>query len=550
MSDLLDLADLTLSDGSKFSRIDPQTNEPYSKKGLKKAMSKAEKVIKANLVKERLERERLAREAADFARDNYGTLPLNQSQSNECSKDYLMISDPHALVAGTRIKMIARAQNARNAGKQAFIEFRQRFNTIQGIMSVDEETISKEMIKFACGVNKESIVLIEGIVQSVEEQIQSCTIGDFEIKVEKFWVMDAAHPKLPLTLEDASRSEEEIQKAAENGQLLPRVQLETRLNARIIDLRTQTNQAIFKLQAKVCKYFRQYLDDLDFTEIHSPKLLEAASEGGAEAFKVSYFKKFAYLAQSPQFFKQMAMCADFEKVYEIAPVFRAEKSFTHRHMTEYTSMDLEMSFKTHYHEVMLTIGNLFNHIFKQLKSECTNLLGVISNQFPVEDFEFLPEPLVLEWPQAIQLLRDNDVEIDDYADLSTEKERVLGGLVKEKYKTDFFILDKYPLEVRPFYTMPCPHNPKLSNSYDMFMRGEEVLSGAQRVHNYDLLIERLQFHGVDPESMRGYVDSFKYGVPTHAGGAIGLERVVMLFCGLGNIRKTSLFPRDPIRLFP
>jgi aspartyl/asparaginyl-tRNA synthetase len=246
----------------------------------------------------------------------------------------------------------------------------------------------------------------------------------------------------------------------------------------------------------------------------------------------------------------MVVCGDFERVYEIGSVFRAENSFTHRHMTEFIGLDLEMAFEEHYHEILDVFDELFVHIFTGLETEYAADLEVVHRQYPFEKFQFLPKTLRLEYKDAVALLRENGVEMGDYDDLSTEIEKKLGHLVKEKYHTDFFMLDKFPLAVRPFYTMPDPKNPKYSNSYDFFMRGEEILSGAQRIHDADMLIERAKEHGVDPESIKHYVDAFRMGAPPHGGGGIGLERVIFFYLNLGNIRRVSLFPRDPNRISP
>jgi len=328
------------------------------------------------------------------------------------------------------------------------------------------------------------------------------------------------------------------------------VNQDTKLDNRIIDLRTTTNQAIYKLQAAVCRLFREHLNGKGFNEIHTPKIISAASEGGANVFKVSYFKGSAYLAQSPQLYKQMCIAADFDRVYTIGGVFRAEDSNTHRHLTEFVGLDLEMAFKEHYHEVVQTIGDLFIHIFKGLRDEYQTEIETVNKQFPSEPFKFLEPALVLKFPDAIKMLREAGVEIADDEDLSTPNEKFLGKLVRAKYDTDFYILDKYPLAVRPFYTMPDPENIMYSNSYDMFMRGEEILSGAQRIHDPEYLTERVKACGVNPEDIKSYIDSFRYGCPPHAGGGIGLERVLMLYLALGNVRKTSMFPRDPKRVTP
>lgn len=193
---------------------------------------------------------------------------------------------------------------------------------------------------------------------------------------------------------------------------------------------------------------------------------------------------------------------------------------------------------------------MFTSIFKGLEAEYTEEIEIVRKQFPSEPFQYLEPALVLEYCEAVKILNDNGIAMGDEDDLSTANEKFLGKLVKERYGTDFFILDKYPLAVRPFYTMPDPNSTKFSNSYDMFIRGEEILSGAQRIHEPGFLAERAKHHGINLDSIKSYIDAFKYGCPPHAGGGIGMERVVMLYLGLNNIRKTSMFPRDPKRLFP
>jgi len=356
-------------------------------------------------------------------------------------------------------------------------------------------------------------------------------------------VVSKSDTQLPLQIEDAAR------KITEEGNFAT-VNQDTRLDNRVLDLRTPTNQAIFRLEAGVGMLFRDYLTKKGFCEIHTPKIISAASEGGANVFKVSYFKGSAYLAQSPQLYKQMAIAADFDKVFTVGGVFRAEDSNTHRHLTEFVGLDLEMAFKHHYHEVVDTIGEMFTAIFRGLRDRFSKEIATVGQQFPCEPFKFLDPPLRLEFPEAVEMLREAGVEIGDEDDLSTPAEKLLGRLVRAKYETDFYILDKYPLAVRPFYTMPDPNNTKYSNSYDMFMRGEEILSGAQRIHNPEFLTERAKHHGIDISTIAAYIDSFRYGCPPHAGGGIGLERVTMLYLGLENIRKTSMFPRDPKRLTP
>ncbi|KAI7853732.1 hypothetical protein BDC45DRAFT_509974 [Circinella umbellata] len=526
-----------------------EDGKPLSKKALKKLEKEREKAARKAATAAKLAEEKAARDASnvDFSTERYGKLPMNQSQARTDTV-YEKIDNINGSRQGEDVVISARVHTSRATGnKMCFFVFRQGVSTIQGIITADENTISKPMVKFCVGIPDESIVVVEGKITKPVDEVKSCTISDAELAISKIHIVSEVQGRLPFSLEDASRPETEYEN--EDAQLV-RVNLDTRLNNRILDLRTTTNNAIFRLQSAVCLLFREYLIEKNFMEIHTPKMISTASEGGSNVFKINYFKNSAYLAQSPQLYKQMCIAADFERVFEIAPVFRAEDSNTHRHMTEFVGLDMEMAFKEHYHEVVDVLDEMFVYIFSNLQKRYRTEIEAVKKQYPHEDFEFLPKTLRLKYAEGIQMLRDAGVELGDYDDLSTANEKLLGKLVKEKYHTDFYILDKFPLAVRPFYTMPDPEDPKYSNSYDIFMRGEEVLSGAQRIHDADFLVERAKAHEIDIASIQPYVDAFKIGAPPHAGGGVGLERVVMLFLQLGNIRRTSLFPRDPKRLEP
>lgn len=525
---------------------------PLSKKALKKLEKEKEKAKKkaereAQLAKEKAEKE--AQAANDPAKANYGKLPLIVSSSKTGIKR-IQIADLSAANDGEEVVFRARAHNSRQQGAtMAFLTFRQQLNLVQGLIKANGESVSKQMVKWAGGINLESIVLVHGIVRKVDEPIKSATVQDAEIHVTKIFTIQETPEQLPMLIEDASRSDADAEAAG-----LPVVNLDTRLDARVIDLRTPTNQAIFRIQHGICALFREYLSNRGFTEIHTPKILGSASEGGSNVFEVSYFNRSAYLAQSPQFYKQQLIAADFEKVFEVAPVFRAENSNTHRHMTEFVGLDLEMAFEEHYDEVMEVLQGLFIFLFTELKTRYASEIATVRKQYPVEEFKLPADGKMvrLHFKEGIALLRAAGKEVDDFEDLSTENEKLLGKIVREKYDTDFYILDKFPLAIRPFYTMPCPEDPRYSNSYDFFMRGEEILSGAQRVHDPELLKERMAAHEVDCtlDGVNDYVDAFSYGCAPHAGGGIGLERVLMFFLDLKNIRRASLFPRDPRRLRP
>ncbi|KAF1761185.1 hypothetical protein GCK72_009439 [Caenorhabditis remanei] len=527
----------------------PEVEAPkLSKKELNKLARKAKKDEKVT-EKGGNHQQSASMEQEDYSKDFYGSYGLvNSSEKKELN--FLRVKEINVSNATKDIWVRGRVHTIRSKGKNCFIVLRQGVYTVQIVMFMNDK-ISKQMLKFVSSISKESIIDVYATINKVEAPIESCTQKDVELLAQQVFVVSASAPKLPLQIEDASRrAPTDEEKAKEQENQLAVVNLDTRLDNRVLDLRTTTSHAIFRIQAGVCNQFRNILDARGFIEIMAPKIISAPSEGGANVFEVSYFKGSAYLAQSPQLYKQMAIAGDFEKVYTIGPVFRAEDSNTHRHMTEFVGLDLEMAFNFHYHEVMETIAEVLTQMFKGLQEKYQDEIAAVGNQYPAEPFQFCEKPLILKYPDAIALLRENGIEIGDEDDLSTPVEKFLGKLVKEKYSTDFYVLDKFPLAVRPFYTMPDAQDKKYSNSYDMFMRGEEILSGAQRIHDADMLVERATHHQVDLAKIQSYIDAFKYGCPPHAGGGIGLERVTMLFLGLHNIRLASLFPRDPKRITP
>lgn len=523
----------------------PAKGDEISKKALKKQQKEAEKAAKKAERKAQNQPQQELSQEEDISVGKYGDTGLIQSKEKYAERKFTGIKNLTPTLENQTVWLRGRLHTSRAKGKQCFIVLRQQSYTVQGLAAVNEKT-SKQMIKFISNITKESIVDTEAVVKCVPSKIDSCTQGDVEVHIEKIFVISSAKPQLPLQIEDASRPMGE----ADDNALNIKVNQDTRLDNRILDLRTPANQAIYRVEAGVCKLFRDILTSKGFVEIHTPKIISAASEGGANVFTVSYFKGNAYLAQSPQLYKQMAIAADFDKVFTVGAVFRAEDSNTHRHLTEFVGLDLEMAFKYHYHEVMETIGQMFTEMFKGLRDNYAAEIEAVRQQYNVEPFKFLDPALKLEFSDAIELLAEAGVTLGEEDDLSTPDEKLLGKLVKAKYDTDFYMLDKYPLAVRPFYTMPDPNNPKSSNSYDMFMRGEEIISGAQRIHDPELLTERAKHHGIDLEKIKSYIDAFRYGCPPHAGGGIGMERVVMLYLGLDNIRKVSMFPRDPKRLTP
>ena len=359
---------------------------------------------------------------------------------------------------------------------------------------------------------------------------------------------------LPFLVEDASRSEEEVEASQDSERPFPRLGQELRLDHRWMDLRAPANNAIMRIQSAVCQLFRESLYEQGFIEIHTPKLIAGESESGAGVFTTDYFGTTACLAQSPQLYKQMAIASDLQRVFEIGPVFRAENSNTRRHLCEFTGLDLEMTINDHYLETLTVVNNMFKHIFNGLETRWSKELEIIREQYVSEPVTFTDEPCLIHWPEAMSILKENGFDMgDELQDLSGAMELSLGKAIKEKYGADFFMLDQYPAQIRPFYTMPSPNDERFSNSYDMFLRGQEICSGAQRCHDPNLVLDLIQQKGIvvhDDGLLHKYIESFRHGVQPHAGAGIGLERVVFLYLGLDNVRKASMFPRDPNRCVP
>eukprot|EP00956_Cyclotella_meneghiniana_P022111 scaffold41156_cov78-Cyclotella_meneghiniana.AAC.8 len=510
-----------------------EASEKNKEKRAKKAAEKAAKEEKKRKQREEREaRERKKLEELATAADKdwshvFGDAPMVQSasKSEEGVKKWTKIGDLSKEMEGKKVIVRGHLHTSRGVGKGAFVLLRSSLFTVQCV-AFESKDIPSAMIKYMANVPVESIVDVCGTLTIPEKPVEGATQSGVEIQVQSYHCVQKATAAMPFQMEDACRPDtvketdvgaydHEANNKSEGG----RVGQETRLDYRWVDLRTPANQR--------------------------------ASEGGADVFTLDYFGKPACLSMSPQLHKQMAAaCGGFERVFEIGPVFRAENSNTRRHLCEFTGLDLEMAIMEHYDEVLDVIGDLFVYMFDGLKARCGNELERIKEQHGFEDLEYLRKTLKIDYATGCKLLREAGIAQDDYDDLSTENEKKLGDIVKEKYKTDFFIMDKYPLAVRPFYTMPDPNNPKLSNSYDVFIRGQEIISGAQRIHEPALLEERAKAWGIDVSTISSYLDAFRNGAVPHGGGGIGMERVVMLFLGLPNIRKSSMFPRDPRRIAP
>ena len=315
--------------------------------------------------------------------------------------------------------------------------------------------------------------------------------------------------------------------------------LETRLNWRVLDFRSEESNAIFKIQSKILETFREFFIQRRYVEIQPPVIIASASEGGAELFSLKYFEKEAYLAQSPQLYKQM--CAiSFEKVFTVLPVFRAEKFEQPTHLNEVRQMDIEESFATD-EDVMRVLEDFLADCVKSVRENCREELKKLG-----QELEPIGLPLSrIRYADAVEMLRRSGEEISYGMDFSKTQERKLTGLVGKKA---FFMVD-WPLELKAFYAMPNEDG-KTCRAFDLIYDGIEVSSGTQRIHLPGLLIERLKAKGLNPDNFSSYVDAFRYGAPYHAGWSIGLERLTMKMTGRENIREATMFPRDRNRLTP
>ncbi|KAI1650445.1 aspartyl-tRNA synthetase [Daldinia loculata] len=449
---------------------------------------------------------------------------------------------------GQTISFNARIHHVRSvSAKLAFILLRQQVDTVQGVLQAREGVVSEKFVRWAEHLNTESVVHIRGTIRKPPEQIKTCSIHNLEILIDSMHVVVPVEDPIPIDVYNMEQVEEdenshEKQLAASNR---------VRVANRLVFLRTPVMQSVFRIRSGICNIFRSSLEEQGFIEIQTPKLQPAATESGAEVFRVNYFGRTAFLAQSPQLAKQAAISADFGRVFEIGPVFRAEDSNTHRHLTEYTGLDLEMVIQKDYHEAMDVIDEMLKAIFKGVYSRYRKELENIKTRFPHEDLVWLEQTPRLSFKEGVQLLNsagwtdDNGKPASENEDLGTRAEIRLGQLVKEKYGTDYFILDKFPASARPFYTHLDPDDETVTNSFDIFLRGQEITTGGQRINNPRVLAERMKKAGVDPEGMEEYMQAFEWGAPPHAGCGIGLERVLFLLLNLGDVRNATLFPRDP-----
>ncbi len=417
---------------------------------------------------------------------------------------------------GKKVALAGWVQTVRDVGSLVFIIMRDRAGLLQLICKGEAAETARKL-------SLESSIEVTGIAK-VDEKIK---LGGVEIQVETLVLVAGSLPKLPVDI--AGKTE---------------TNFEHRFDHRVIDLRREEPQAIFAVQSTLCNAFREILNKDGFTEIHTPKIIATGTEGGTSLFPVKYFEKQAYLAQSPQFYKQMLVGSGFERVFEIAPVFRAEEHNTPWHLNEYVSLDFEMGFVRDELQVIKQSEKVLKYMLKKVieKNEKQLKLFNINLKIPKK----IP---VLKYWDLPKIFESIGKEFAPMSDLSRDHEATLCTYASEKFDSEFVFVNNYPIELRPAYTQPHTKK-KYSRGFDLLFSGVEIVSGGQRVHDPAVLEKQLTAKGFNPADFEFYLETFRYGMPPHGGQAFGLERLTARLLKLNNVREATFFPRDRNRVTP
>ena len=419
---------------------------------------------------------------------------------------------------GKEIRMNGAVHTIRHMGEVAFVILRKSRGLVQCVYEAGITDFDIRELK------EESAVEVMGVVKAEERAPQG-----FEIRLKEIRVLSRPAEPLPLAVSKWKLN----------------TSLETKLSLRPISLRNVRERAKFKIQEGIVRGFRDYLLSRDFTEIRTPKIVARGAEGGSNVFKLEYFNKKAELGQSPQFYKQ-TMVGVYDRVFEAAPVFRAEKHNTTRHLNEYTSLDFEMGYIDSFRDVMDMETGMLQYVMKLLEQDYKKELDMLAVTLP--EVGRIP---AVRFDQAKELVsRKYDRKIRNPYDLEPEEELLIGRYFQEEYGSDFVFVTHYPSKKRPFYAMDDPEDPKFTLSFDLMFRGLEVTTGGQRIHDYREITDKMEKRGMDPEDIASYLMIFKYGMPPHGGLGIGLERLTMRLLDEQNVREASMFPRDVTRLEP
>ncbi|NMC80049.1 MAG: aspartate--tRNA(Asn) ligase [Chloroflexi bacterium] len=426
---------------------------------------------------------------------------------------------------GQRVKIQGWLQTLRDQKKMQFLIIRDRTGAVQVVF---EKKADPELAEKISALGTESTVSLTG--QVVDNPVVK--LGGLEMQLDALEVDNAAESPLPFE---------------PFGDTLPSPDF--RMDWRSIDLRRPESQLITRVQTTAEMAMREYWLEHGFVEIHSPKIVSSPSEGGAELFELTYFDRKAYLAQSPQFYKQMAMAGGLDRVFEIGPAFRADPSFTSRHMTEFISIDIEMAWIDSHEDVMAFQERWLQYVYQRVKdAHADEIKAVFDREIDVPTVPFPRIPMA----QAIEILKEMGYQLppEKKGDIDHGGERAIAQYVKEKYDHDFVFLTDWPISVRPFYHMRHPDNPGLTRSFDLIGCGLEITTGAQREHRYEILCQQALEKGLHLEPIQFYLDFFRYGCPSHGGLGLGLARLLMILLGLGSVRDAVFLFRGPNRLSP
>ncbi len=404
----------------------------------------------------------------------------------------------------------------RDLGGIIFVLLRDRDGVAQ--ITAPSKKISPELFEELRKLKKESVIVVKGKVQESGKAPGGVEIIPIELKL-------LSESKLPLPLDTTEKTHAEI---------------DTRLDSRFIDLRKHSVSAIFKIKSRMLHSVRNFLESQDYTEINTPKIGASATEGGTELFPITYFEREAFLGQSPQLYKQMMMASGFDNVYEIAPIFRAEEHDTLRHLNEVTSIDVETAF-TDDVDAMDLLERMVVDAVTQVKKYCQDDLDTLKFELQVPKTPF-PR---IEYDEMVDMVNAKGVHMEHGEDMSRAAEKAMGEMME-----GYYFITGWPTAIKPFYVMPNQENPLKSCAFDLMYKDLEISSGAMRVHDHDLLVEKIKKQGLNPDSFNRYLAAFEYGMPPHAGWGVGAERFTMTMTGLNNIRETVLFPRDRRRLTP
>jgi nondiscriminating aspartyl-tRNA synthetase len=428
-------------------------------------------------------------------------------------------------LVGKKVKLSGWINNRRDHGKLIFIDLRDRTGLIQMVVIPDK----KEAYQAAKEVRNEFVVTVTGLVKErpgsmIKDEVLT---GRVEIEVEEIEIISRVEEELPF---DISKKELDLP-------------LATLLDNRNLALRNKKTNDIFKVYAQILKSYGEVMREYGFLEIKSPKILSSATEGGANFFKIKYFKREAYLAQSPQFYKQAGVGA-FERVFEIGTVFRAEPHFTTRHVNEYIGFDAEMGFIESFEDVMAQLETAMKRIIRDVQKNCQEQINEYPSEFLLPDI--FPR---IKLTEALEVLKKEYQKESLGVDIDPEGERMICDWAKKKYNSDFIFLTHYPASARPFYAMPS-QDPQYTESFDLLFRGVEIATGGQRIHNYDKLVNSIKKHKLNPKDYKDYLGIFRLGMPPHGGWGLGSERIVQKILGLASVKEAILFPRDVKRLTP